>query len=87
MKNSDNQTAIVILIIVAALVLFGFAGFGGYGMMGRGYGGYGSNLMCGMMGGIWCYWSSFGFVIQILIVIALVLFIFWLYRQLNGGKR
>ena len=87
MKNSDNQTAIVILIIVAALVLFGFAVFGGYGMMGRGYGGYGSNLMCGMMGGIWCYWPSFGFVIQILITIALVLFIFWLYRQLNGGKR
>lgn len=82
LKNLNNQTVIVVLIIVLALALLGF---GSYSM--RGYGGYGIRGACGMMGGIWCYWPSFGWVIQVLIAIVLVLFIFWLYRQLNGGKK
>lgn len=84
-RNQDNTTLIVVLIVL--LVLVGFLGFGmmGFGgMMGR----YGNTWMCSHMGGIWCYWPSFGWVTQVLVVIALVLFIIWIVRQLkqNGNE-
>ena len=75
--KSDRKVLIVILIVVLVIALLGFGGIGGYGTQG----------MCGMMGGIWCYWPSLNFVIQILIVGVLVLLIFWLYKELNGGAK
>jgi carbon starvation protein CstA len=83
MKQLDNKTWIIILIVTLALALL----VGGWGMMG--YGGYGFNGMCSHMGGVWCYWPSFGWVIQVLITVALVLFIVWIVRQIqnSGGKK
>jgi len=77
MKRND-ETAVAIVLAVVLLLLFG-----GFGMMG--FGGW------GMMN--WFY-PDFGFswifmlVIRVLVIVALVLFILWLIRQLNsGGKK
>ena len=60
---------IILIIVLAVLALFIFSGFGGYGgMMGGNYGG-------GMM--------FFGWIYGILILIALVLFIVWLAKQIQ----
>ncbi|MEK6913008.1 MAG: hypothetical protein AABX26_03585 [Nanoarchaeota archaeon] len=74
MKN-NNDLLIGIIIAVAVFLLLGVFGFGGmmsgsYGMMGNwGYG----------LGGMWI----FGFLFMILILVALVLFILWLIKQLQ----
>ena len=68
-----NETLILIIIssIILALLFTGF-GFGGYGgMMGMMYGGYGSGMM------------FFGWLYGILILVALVLFIVWLTKQIQ----
>jgi len=63
-------------------------GYGpGYGMGPGMMGGYGNSWMCAHMGGIWCYWPSFGWVIQVLIFVALVLFIVWMVKQLNEARQ
>jgi hypothetical protein len=91
MNRKETNTLIIVLAVV-----FGFAFIFSFGGMMGGIGGmHGSNLMCSEFGGIWCYWPSFGFMwifmllIPALILIALVLFIIWLARELNksGGKR
>jgi hypothetical protein len=88
MKNSDNHILIVVLIVVLAAILLGFSGFGMMGGWGGGMmGGYGNSWMCAHMGGIWCYWPSFGWVIQVLIFVALVLFIVWMVKQLNEARQ
>ncbi|MBS3086088.1 hypothetical protein J4422_00100 [Candidatus Pacearchaeota archaeon] len=73
MKN--NETMVWVIVIVAVLVLiFGGVGmgFGGYGgMMGMMYGTYGSGMM------------FFGWLYGVLILVALVLFIVWLARQIQ----
>jgi len=73
MKN--NETLVWVIVIVAVLVLvFGGLGmgFGGYGgMMNMMYGDYGSGMM------------FFGWLYGILILIALVLFIVWLAKQIQ----
>src|SRR3989344_2543768 len=79
MKN-DNTLIIIVTVILAQFL------FNGFGMMG--FGGYG---MGGMMN--WMYGTGFGFmwifgmIIWIFIVIALVLFIMWLIRQLQTPRR
>ena len=75
MTNKNNEYNILIIIIVVILVLFLFSGFG---MMGFG----------GMMGnysfsGMWI----FGFLFMALILVALVLFIIWLIKQLQTPVR
>ncbi len=77
--KSDKMVLVVALIVVLVIALFGFGRIN--------LRGYGAQGMCGMMGGIWCYWPSLNFVIQILIVGVLVLLIFWLYKELNGGAK
>src|SRR3989344_2341178 len=74
----NEETTVAIVLAVVLLLLFG-----GFGMMG--FGGW------GMMN--WFY-PDFGFswifmlVIRVLVIVALVLFILWLIRQLNsGGKK
>jgi protein-S-isoprenylcysteine O-methyltransferase Ste14 len=81
--TKQNNTVLIVVFVVL-LVLVGFGGFGRLGMMNSGYGFSG---MCSMMGGIWCYWPSFGFVIQFLIVVALVLFIIWIVKLLQGERK
>ncbi|MEK6914376.1 MAG: hypothetical protein AABW83_01885 [Nanoarchaeota archaeon] len=79
----DNQ--IIVIIVIAVILLFFF---GGFGMMG--YGGYGSmmgNMMNWTYGGGFGTMMLFGLTIWILIVIALVLFIIWLARQLENTKK
>ena len=78
MENNNNLIT-GIVVAVAVFLLFGMFGFGGmmggYGMMGNwGYG----------FGGMWI----FGFLFMTLILVALVLFILWLIKQLqNDNKR
>ena len=77
--RDNNNLIIGIVIAVAVFLLLGMFGFGGmmggsYGMMGNwGYG----------FGGMWI----FGFLFMALILIALVLFIFRLIKQLQHNNR
>lgn len=75
--NEENNIALAIVIAFLVLFLFGgfsMMGFGGFGgMMGRYYEGFG-------------FMWPFGGLIMLLIVIALVLFIFWLINQMREEK-
>jgi len=82
MKNNNNLIIGIIIAVVVFLFLgmFGFGGMMGgvYGMMGNwGYG----------FGGMWI----FGFLFMTLILVALILFILWLIKQLqnpeSGGRK
>ena len=77
--ENNNNLIIGIVIAVAVFLLLGMFGFGG--MMGGGYGimgnwGYG-------FGGMWI----FGFLFMALILVALILFILWLIKQLQNDKK
>ena len=74
--EKDKSALIWILIaVILAIFLFGNFGMSGYGMMG--------NLNYGF-GGMWI----FGFLFMTLILVALILFILWLVKQLqNDNKR
>jgi len=75
----DNNLIIWIIIAVVVFSLLGMFGFGG--MMGGTYGMMGNWNYS--LGSIWI----FGFLFMALILIALVLFILWLVRQLQGDNR
>jgi uncharacterized membrane protein len=76
MKDNNNNLLIGIVIALAVILFAGMFGFGGmmsgryYGMMGNfGYG----------FGGTWI----FGFLFMIILLVALVLFIIWLIKQIQ----
>lgn len=73
MKNMKSEA--LIWVIISLVVLFFVTsrlGYGGYGgMMGMMYGNYGSGMMI------------FGWLYGILILLALVLFIVWLVKQIQ----
>ena len=73
----DNNNLIIGIIIAAAVfLLLGMFGFGGIGYSGM-MGGYGFS-------GMWI----FGWLFMTLIIVALILFILWLIKQLqNSGSR
>ncbi len=73
MKN--NETLIWVIAIIAVVVLL----FGGFGM---GFGGYGGmmNMMYGAYGGGMMF---VGWLYGILILVALILFIAWLVKQIQ----
>ena len=77
----DSETIRWILIAIAVIVFFsgfGMMRFGSYGyggMMNLMYGSYGSGMM------------FFGWIYGILVLVALVLFIMWLVRQLESPRR
>jgi len=78
MKENNNLLIGIIIAVVVFLFLgmFGFGGMmgGSYVMMGNwGYG----------FGGMWI----FGFLFMTLILVALILFILWLVKQLQEGKK
>ncbi len=74
--KDNNNLLIGIIIAVAVFLLLGMFGFGG--MMGSGYG-----MMGGFgLGSMWI----FGFLFMALILVALVLFILWLIKQLQDKK-
>lgn len=75
MKNNNDLT---IIVIVALFILF----FSGFGMMG--FGGMG-----GMMGMFNYGFNSimFGWLFMPLIIVALVLFIVWIVKQLQENKK
>ncbi|MBS3099813.1 hypothetical protein J4463_01180 [Candidatus Pacearchaeota archaeon] len=78
MKDNNNLIIGIIIAVIVFLLLgmFGFGGMigGSYGMMGNwGFG----------FGGMWI----FGFLFMTLILVALVLFILWLVKQLQEGKK
>jgi len=78
--KDNNNLIIGIVIAVAVFLLFGMFGFGGmvggYGMMGNWSYGF---------GGMWI----FGFLFMALILVASILFILWLVKQLqeDNNKR
>lgn len=73
--KEDNSLLVVIIVLLVLLVLtsgFGMMGFGGIGgMMNMMYGGFGSGMMI------------FGWFFGILLLVALVLFIAWLVKQIQ----
>ncbi len=71
----QDNSLIWIVIAVAALLLAGSLGFSGmgYGMMGMMYGNYGTGMM------------FFGWIFGVLILVALILFIMWLAKQIQKG--
>ena len=71
MKNESIIWIILAIVALALIASFGFGGYGGYGGMMGGYGSYGSGMM------------FFGWLYGILILIALVLFIMWLAKQIQ----
>ena len=77
--KDNNNLIIGIVIAVAAFLLLGMFSFGG--MMGSGYSMMG-NWNYGF-GGMWI----FGFLFMALILVALVLFILWLVKQLQNDNR
>ncbi len=77
--KDNNNLLIGIVVAVAVFLLLGMFGFGG--MMGGGYG------MMGNWGyGFGAMWI-FGFIFMALILVALVLFILWLVKQLQADKK
>ena len=68
---TKENNLIIILIVIAAVIF-----------LSRGFWGSGST---GMMpfGGMW----MFGWLFMTLIIVALILFIFWLAKQLQEGKK
>ena len=71
MKKQDNNFLIWIVVAVLAVFLFG-----GFGMMGFPF----SGMMYGYgFSGMWI----FGWLFMVLIFVALVLFIFWMIKQLQ----
>ena len=73
----QDNSLIWIVVAVAAFLLIGSFGFGGagYGMMGMMYGNYGSGMM------------FFGWIFGVLILVALILFIMWLIKQIQSNKK
>ncbi|OIO81416.1 hypothetical protein AUJ84_01070 [Candidatus Pacearchaeota archaeon CG1_02_32_132] len=87
MKNNENW--IIAVVVVLVVLLFGSFGFG---MMGsyRDYGMMGSYRDYGMMGaycGGYGYMGIFMMLIWALVIIALVLGIMWLIRQLQNPNQ
>lgn len=79
----DNQIILYIIIGIVALFLISFLvgfifsfGYTNYNMMGN----YGYGMMSGFGG-------FFSWVFMLLVVIALVLFIVWLVKQINGNGK
>ena len=76
MKDSNNLLIGILIAVVVFLVL-GVSGFGGmmggYGMMGNWSYGFGGMLV-------------FGWLFMILVIIALLLFIVWLVKQLQNTQ-
>jgi len=71
--ENNNNLLIGIIIAVTVFLLLGMFGFGG--MMGSSYG-----MMSGFgFGSMWI----FGFLFMTLILVALVLFILWLIKQIQ----
>ena len=75
----DNNLLIGIIIAVVIFLVFGMFGFGG--MMGGGYGMMGNWNYS--FGGMWI----FGFLFMALIIVALLLFILWLIKQLQNDNK
>ena len=73
MKNNEVLIwAIVAIVFLLFFSGFGMMGWGGYGgMMNMMYGTYGSGMM------------TFGWIYGLLILVALVLFIGWLVKQIQ----
>lgn len=84
MKNSDSN--LIISVLAALLILFAFTSVGRMG-----YGDYGGmmNYGYGMMSGGYGFGGMyiFGWLIMTLVLIALVLFIMWLIKQISGERR
>ena len=79
--NKHNNIALSIVIALVILLFlggFGMIGFGSYGMGG---------MMQWMFGEGFGFMWIFGWLIMILILAALIFFIFWLIKQLNMGSK
>ena len=70
-----NESTILIIVLIAAIVLI----FGGVGMGYEGYGGM-MNMMYGSYGSGMMY---FGWIYSFLILVALVLLVAWLVKEIQ----
>ena len=79
---SDKENNVMLAVVIALIVLLALGGFGMMGFSNWGTGG----MMNGFYGGLGFMWL-FGWLIMVLVVVALVLFILWLIKQLQGDKK
>ncbi|GEM_PF-5130257 len=77
MKSDSNNTALIVVLVILVVFLFG-----GFGMMSFG----GNSWMYQMMGNYWYGGWIFGFLFNILALVALILFVVWLIRKLGEQK-
>src|SRR3989344_4502163 len=86
-KMEKNEIIIVVILVVIFTLLisgFGMMGFSNYG----GFNNYGmGSMMQGMFGYGFGFMWFFGLLFWILIVVAIVLFIIWLIKQLQEPRR
>jgi uncharacterized membrane protein len=69
-KNNSLMWVVIAAVALLLLISFGFRG-AGYGMMGMMYGSYGYGML------------FFGWIFGILSLVAVVLFIVWIVKQLE----
>jgi len=82
-KMKENEITILVVVVLALVLLFG--GFGMMGFSSYGYGGMMNWMYSGFGAGFGFMWL-FGGIVTILIVVALVLSIVWLIKQIQNGK-
>jgi hypothetical protein len=87
MKNKEDNS-----ILIVALVVLLFLFFGGFGMMNVGMYGmhmtYGNSQLCSTVGGIWCYLSILNLFFMLLMLTLFTVLVIWIVRKLqNGGVR
>lgn len=84
----ENKNLFIIIAVVAGFFLVG--AFLSYDMMTYSYGKYGYGMMSGYYGMMgyngFGFMMIFGWLFMILIVVALILFIIWLVKQIDNGK-
>ncbi|MBS3099484.1 hypothetical protein J4462_04690 [Candidatus Pacearchaeota archaeon] len=78
-----NDNAVIWVIAGVLIFFFVFGGFGTMGFNGCGIGG----MMNWMFGAGFGFMWLFGMMLWILVMVALVLFIMWLVRQLQSPGR
>lgn len=84
----EKNIFLVIALIVAVLFLFS-GSFTSYYRTSHFYGmHYGFSPICGMMGGISCYWPAYTFAstISVLVIVILILLIILLIKKINSPE-
>lgn len=84
--KEDNTLLIVLVVLILVLLFGGFGMMGFGGMMNTGMMGYGNPYLCSQVGGIWCYFPIFSFILMLLFIVAFILLVVWLVKKQGNRK-